>query len=114
MTLKFFRNYRWVRCFMTCLPKSFVALICKLPFIVLSLVFSSFQFSSRILGLVPVEKMSSQWCPLGQAISGPADPEQPVLLRAGACADGVVGPACLLPGGTGEGDRSYSLLCIMV
>lgn len=37
----FVKNLGWVRCFMTSLPRRFVAHICKLPFVVLSLVFGS-------------------------------------------------------------------------
>lgn len=36
--------------------------------------------------------------------SGPADREQAALRSADARADGVGGPACLLPGAAGEGD----------
>lgn len=62
------------------------------------------NFSSQIFGLVPAENMNSQWCPLGLGISGPADPEKRLLVRAGVCTDGMVGPACLLLGDVGEGD----------
>lgn len=102
MTFKFFRNYRWVRCSVT--PALdvlwFACISYHLSSCLLSLALSNFSF--WILGLVPVETLSSQWCPLGQGIAGPADCEQPLLLGAGACADGVAGPACLL---LGEAER---------
>lgn len=99
MTFKFFRNYRWVRCSM--IPALevlwFACISYHLSSCLLSLALSNFSF--WIFGLVPAETLSSQWYPLGQGISGLADCEQPLLLGAGARADGVAGPARLLLGG---------------
>lgn len=94
-----FKNPGWVRCSVTSLPRGFMAHMCELLFVVLSLVFGFPQLFFLDLWTSSCRKDEFTVVP-----SGPADPEQPLLLRAGACADGVVGPACLLFGGAGEGD----------
>lgn len=55
-------------------PKRFCNLICKLPFIILSLVFHYLQLSSFIFGLVSVENAVHSGAPRSQGISGPAGP----------------------------------------